>query len=71
VQPRVGHATSLLVCGEGGGRKRADAEAMGVPARGEEEFYAWIDGLAAAGGVRRGRAGSGRAVQGVLRVGAG
>jgi BRCT domain type II-containing protein len=49
VQKGVNSRTTLLVCGEGGGRKRADAEILGVRALAEDEFFKWLDGLMAAG----------------------
>ncbi|KAI8474582.1 MAG: hypothetical protein J3K34DRAFT_518107 [Monoraphidium minutum] len=48
VQAAVSGTTTLLVCGDGGGRKRADAERAGVRAMGEAEFHAWLETLAGA-----------------------
>lgn len=61
VQAKVSGSTQLLVCGAGGGRKRADAAAAGVDTKGEGEFWGWLDGLLAAREVG-GRSGPGRGV---------
>jgi hypothetical protein len=36
-------STALLACGEGGGRKRADAARLGVEVKDEARFYEWLD----------------------------